>query len=95
MCEAAIQQIVCRAVVSERFRDRLLGAEREEVLRNSDLDKREREAFLAIPAETIEEFAAGVERVVRGWKQGTNRIPCREILPMQSLVPMVPYNREG
>ena len=95
MCETAIHQIVCRAVVSERFRDRLLGAEREEVLRTADLDPREREAFLSIPAETIEEFAAGVERVLRGWRQGTNRIHCREILPVHRCIPMIEPRREG
>jgi hypothetical protein len=95
MCEAAIQRIVCRAMVSERFRDRLLGAEREAVLRISDLDQREMEAFLAIPAETIEEFAAGVERVMRGCKHATNRICCRETLSMPSWIPMVAPHREG
>lgn len=89
MSETVIQQIVCQAVVSERFRDRLLGVEREEILRTSDLDKREQEAFLAISAETIEEFAIGVERVMREWKQGTNRIRCRETLPMPSLISIV------
>jgi hypothetical protein len=95
MCEIAIQQIVCRAVVSERFRVRLLGATREEVLHTADLDPREQEAFLAIPADTIEEFAAGVERVMRGWKQAINRNRCREVLPMPSLIPMVAPRREG
>jgi hypothetical protein len=95
MCEIAIHQIVCRAVVSERFRDRLLGAEREEILQTVDLDAREREAFLSIPAETIEEFAAGVERVLRGWRRGTNRIHCREILPAHSCIPMIEHRREG
>lgn len=95
MCEAAIQQLVSRAVVSERFRARLLGTEREEVLRALDLDLREQEALRDIPAETIEEFAAGVERVMRGWKQAANRNRCREILPMPSLLPMVAPRREG
>jgi hypothetical protein len=88
MCEAVIQKIVCLAVVSERFRAQLLGAEREEVLRASDLDKQELEALMAIPAETIEEFAAGVERVTRTWKQGANRNRSREFLPIQNLIPI-------
>jgi hypothetical protein len=95
MCEAAIQKIVCLAVVSERFRTQLLGVEREEVLRASDLEKQEQEALLAIPAETIEEFAAGVERVTRTWKQGANRNRCREIFPLYSLIPMEAPYREG
>ncbi len=95
MSEAAIQQIVCRAVVNERFRNRLLGGEREEVLRTSDLDLREQEAYLAIPAETIEEFAAGVERVMRGWKRSTNRFRRRETHPEPSLIPMVEPRRKG
>ena len=82
MSEAAIQQIICRAVVSERFRDQLLGADREQVLRNSNLDQWEREAFLGISAATIEEFAAGVERAMRSWKRGAKRNHCRESLPI-------------
>jgi hypothetical protein len=88
MNEAAIQQIVCRALVSERFRHRLLGEDREDVLRTSDLDPRELEAFMAIPAETIEEFAAGVERVMRGWRKATNRVHHRETLPTPSPIPL-------
>jgi hypothetical protein len=95
MCEAAIHKIVCLAVVNERFRTQLLGAEREEVLRVSDLDKQEQEALLAIPAETIEEFAAGVERVTRTFKQGANRNRCREVFPFRSLIPMEAPPREG
>ena len=95
MCETEIQKIVCLAMVSERFRVQLLGAQREEILRGSNLDKQELEALLAIPAKTIEEFAAEVERVMRAWKQGTNRNRYREIFPLHSLIPMEAPPREG
>jgi len=95
MSEAAIQQMICRAVVSERFRDRLLGTDREEVLRNSDLDEREREAFLAISADTIEEFAAGVERAMRSWKRGAKKNHCRESVPIHHLSSIDTPGRRG
>ena len=95
MSEAAIQQIICRAVVSERFRDRLLGADREQVLRSSNLDQREREAFLAISAETIEEFAAGVERAMRSWKRGAKKDHCMESLPIHNPISIDTPGRKG
>jgi hypothetical protein len=73
MSDTAIQKIVCQAVVSDSFRVRLLGSEREEVLRSSGLDALEQKALLSIPADTIEEFAAGVERVTRHWKKAGSR----------------------
>jgi hypothetical protein len=70
MTEAAIQKIVCMAVVSGRFRSQLLGEERPAVLRSfGGLDAREQEALMGIQAGTIEEFAAGVERLVHGWRR--------------------------
>ncbi len=95
MSEDAIQRIICRAVVSERFRDQLLGVDRGEILRNSDLDPLERVAFLAIPAETIEEFAAGVERAIRSLKRGGNTNHCRERLPIHDLSSIDTPGHEG
>lgn len=69
MCDTAIQKLVCQAVVSDTYRARLLGSERAEVLRTAGLDAREQEALMSIPASTIEEFAAGVERMSRLWKR--------------------------
>lgn len=74
MSDTAIQKIVCQAVVSDAFRARLLGSERKDVLRSSGLDAVEQEALLSIPADTIEEFAAGVDRVLRQWKKTGNRM---------------------
>jgi hypothetical protein len=86
MSEVAIQRMICRAVVSERYRDRLLGSDREKILRASDLEDREREAFLAISAETIEEFAAGVERAMRNWKRRAKQNRSPESLPIRNLI---------
>jgi hypothetical protein len=69
MCNTAIQKLVCQAVVSDAYRIRLLGSERAEVLRTAGLNTREQQALLAIRARTIEEFAAGVERMTRMWKR--------------------------
>lgn len=69
MSEAAIQKVVCMAVVSDRFRSQLLGEDRAEVLRLFGLENREQQALIEIHAETIEEFAAGVERLLHGWKR--------------------------
>jgi hypothetical protein len=69
MDETAIQRLVCQAVVSDHYRIRLLGSERAEVLRTSGLGEQEQEVLLSITAGTIEEFAAGVERMARQWKR--------------------------
>ena len=76
MGETAIQKLVCQAVVSDQYRIRLLGSDRADVLRTSGLDEQEQEALLAIPAHTIEEFAAGVERMARQWKRTGTRVDC-------------------
>ncbi|MBN1438405.1 MAG: hypothetical protein JW929_03260 [Anaerolineales bacterium] len=74
MHNSAIQRIVCQAVVSDAYRARLLGSDRVQLLRSAGLDPREQEALLAIQAETIEEFAAGVERVARLWRQAAHKV---------------------
>jgi hypothetical protein len=86
MYDTAIQMIVCQAVVSDRYRARLLGSDRAEVLRTSGLDTLEQEALLSIQAETIEEFAAGVERVMRQWKQAVGRVDFREPIAVRKLL---------
>jgi hypothetical protein len=86
MCEAAIQKLVCQAVVSDHYRTRLLGSDRAEVLRTSGLDEQEQEALLAIPARTIEEFAAGVERIARLRKRTGSRAIARETAPVRGLI---------
>ncbi len=69
MGETAIQKLVCQAVVSDQYRIRLLGSDRADVLRTSGLDEQEQAALLSIQARTLEEFAAGVERMMRQWKR--------------------------
>ncbi len=86
MYDTAIQKIVCQAVVSDQYRARLLGSDRVEVLRCSGLDAREQEDLLAIHAETIEEFAAGVERVTRAWQRAGNRPPGKETFAIRRLI---------
>jgi hypothetical protein len=86
MGETAIQRLVCQAVVSDQYRIRLLGSDRAEVLRTSGLDEQEQEALLSIPAHTIEEFAAGVERMARQWKRAGMGSIARETAAIRGMV---------
>ncbi len=86
MGETAIQKLVCQAVISDQYRIRLLGSDRADVLRTSGLDEKEQEAVLAIPARTIEEFAAGVERMARQWKRAGSGSIARETAAMRGMV---------
>jgi hypothetical protein len=86
MDDTAIQMLVCQAVVSDQYRARLLGPDRVDLLRCSGLGPGEQEALLAIRAETIEEFAAGVERVTRLWKRAGNRSSGEEVLGLRKLI---------
>ncbi len=86
MGETAIQKLVCQAVVSDQYRIRLLGSDRADVLRTSGLDEQEQEALLSIPARTIEEFAAGVERMARQWKRAGMGSIARETAVIRGMV---------
>jgi hypothetical protein len=86
MCDTEIQKIVCRAVITDAYRARLLGSDRESVLRSSGLDAGEEKALMSIQAETIEEFATGVERWMRLSKQSGNRFRKREPISIPGMV---------
>jgi len=86
MGETAIQKLVCQAVVSDQYRIRLLGSDRADVLRTSGLDEQEQEALLAIQAHTIEEFAAGVERMARQWKRAGSGSIARETAAIRGMI---------
>jgi hypothetical protein len=86
MDESAIQRLVCQAVVSDNYRIRLLGSERAEVLRTSGLEEKEQEALLSIPAGTIEEFAAGVERMARQWRRAGPGSIARETAAIRGMI---------
>jgi hypothetical protein len=88
MCDTAIQKIVCRAVISDAYRARLLGSDRAVVLRSSGLDAGEEMALMSIQAETIEEFAAGVERWMRLSKQAGSRHGKRESVAIRGMIAM-------
>ncbi len=95
MYDTAIQKIVCQAVVSDHFRARLLGSDRAEVLRSSGLDAVGQEALLSISADTIEEFAAGIERMMRQWKRAGGRKDTRETVAVRGLLAMEIPPRTG
>jgi hypothetical protein len=86
MTDQEIQKLVCRAVVSDQFREQLLGAGRAEMLRASGLDAREQEVLLSIQAETIEDFAASIDRTIRQWKRAALRRTPVETVPVRGLV---------
>jgi hypothetical protein len=86
MDDTAIQKLVCQAVVSDQYRARLLGPGRLDVLRRSGLDAREQETLLAIRAETIEEFASGVERAMRLWRRAGKRSSDEKPLVLPRLI---------
>jgi hypothetical protein len=88
MCETAIQKLVCQAVVSDQYRNRLLGSDRAEVLRTSGLNEQEQAALMLIPARTIEEFAAGVELMTRQWKRTVKQSYARETSPVCGWIEM-------
>jgi hypothetical protein len=50
---------------------------------------------MAISAATIEEFAAGVERAIRGWKRGAKRNHFRESLPIHHPISIDTPGRKG
>ncbi|MGB7539563.1 MAG: hypothetical protein WBM17_13570 [Anaerolineales bacterium] len=94
MGETAIQRLVCQAVISDQYRNRLLGSERAEVLRTSGLDEQEQEVLLSIPAGTLEEFAAGVERMARQWKRAGMRSMATESAAPRGLIEVeLPHHR--
>jgi hypothetical protein len=95
MCEAAIQKLVCQAVVSDQYRSRLLSSDRAEVLRTSGLTEKEQSALMSIPARTIEEFAAGVELLTRQWKRTGKEFPARETAPVCGWIEMELPPRSG
>jgi hypothetical protein len=95
MYDTAIQKLVCQAVVSDHFRVRLLGSDRAEVLRTSGLGEVEQEALLSIPANTIEEFAAGIERMIRQRKQAGDRLDSQESVAVRGLLAMEIPPRTG
>jgi hypothetical protein len=95
MSEAAIQKIVCMAVVSDRFRAQLLGMDRAAVLSEHGLIGREYEALMEISASTIEDFAAGVERLLRVWRRAEAGGRVREPVPLAGcLVANLPPGRD-
>jgi hypothetical protein len=88
MSTEAIQKIICKAVVSDEFRSLLLGPNRAELLRDSGLEDPELEALAEIRAETIDEFAAGVERWMRMSRREANRVLPEKSLAVRKMIRM-------
>jgi hypothetical protein len=86
MLDAVIQKLVCQAVVSDQYRASLLGSDRAEILRTSGLDLQEQEALMTIRARTIEEFAAGIERMTRQRKRANQGSPAGEVAVLRRLI---------
>ncbi len=55
-----LERLVCTAVISTRFRHKLLNGSRAQMLDEFELTAEEREFLLSIQAETVQEFATSL-----------------------------------
>ncbi len=58
-----LQKIVGKAVMSDHFRDGLLGERRAELIGGFDLEPDELDKVMAIQVETLAEFAGAIEEI--------------------------------
>lgn len=65
MSTRGLQKIVGKAVISDHFRDGLLGERRAELIGGFDLEPDELDKVMAIQVETLAEFAGAIEQIVR------------------------------
>jgi hypothetical protein len=63
MSMRALEAIVGRAVVSERFRAGILNGKRAELIRQFSLEPDETSAVMSIQAGSLPEFARAIERL--------------------------------
>lgn len=64
MSTRGLQKIVGKAVISDQFRDELLGERRAELIGGFDLEPDELDKVMAIQVETLAEFAGAIEEMV-------------------------------
>lgn len=65
MSARALDDLIGRAVASKEFCAAVLNGQRRELLKGYDLDPEEVTKLLAIQADTLEDFAAAIERLMR------------------------------
>jgi CheY-like chemotaxis protein len=65
MSIVSLNAIVTKAVVSDRFRDGILNGRKAELIRDFDLDADEVAAIMSIHADSLAEFAAAIDELVR------------------------------
>lgn len=63
MSTRGLQKIVGKAVISDHFRDGLLGERRAELIGGFDLEPDELDKVMAIQVETLAEFAGAIEEI--------------------------------
>ena len=63
MSERALEAIVGKAVVSDRFRAGILNGQRAELIRPFGLEPEETSAVLSIHAQDLSEFALAIEQL--------------------------------
>jgi len=63
MSVRGLQKIVGKAVISDQFRDGLLGERRAELIGGFDLEPDELDKVMAIRVETLAEFAGAIEEI--------------------------------
>ena len=66
MCTRAIDEMIWVALTDVDFRERVLNGHRREVLDSISLTEVERQAVLAVKADTLEAFAGALCRPVFG-----------------------------
>lgn len=65
MTARTLQKIVGRAIISDDFRAGILNGKRAEILSEFDLEHEVFDTLMSIRAESLAEFAAAVEQLVR------------------------------
>lgn len=64
MCTKKLHRIVGKAIVSKKFREGILNGKRAELIQGFNLEAEEFGALMSIRAETLPEFARGVNTIL-------------------------------
>lgn len=80
MSARGLQKIVGKAVISDSFRDGILGERRAELVGGFDLEPDELMILMALQVETLVEFAGAVEEVINSRQTPTSLRHTPELL---------------
>ena len=85
MSVRGLQKIIGKAVISDNFRDGILGERRAELVGGFDLEPDELMTLLALRVETLAEFAGAVEEIINSRRASISLGPSPEVLSRYSL----------